>query len=345
VKIKKRRFGVLSTGEKVSLFTVSNGHMSFSATNYGCIITSILLPNQIGKKDDVTLGFSTLEGYISNPPYFGCLVGRYANRIADGSFSVGGKTYQLERNDNGNCLHSGTNGYHKMVWEAEPFKNTREAGIIFRRRSPSGEQGFPGNVDLRVTYSLNAENDLIIRYNAKTDAPTPISLTNHTYFNLAGPSAPNVLEQELQLFADRYVPVDSKAIPLGPIENVAGTPFDFRASKPIGRDLNKVPGGFDHNWEINRSGEGPSEVAVARDSATGRKLTVWSTQPGVQFYSGNFLNGIIGKNGVPYNKQAGFCLETQHFPDAPNRPEFPNSILIPGEKYSEQTIWHFDFES
>ncbi len=345
MKIKKSAFGTLSTGEKVKLFTVSNGNMSFSVTNFGCIITSILLPNKIGTKDDVTLGYSTLEGYIANPSYFGCLVGRFANRIGKASFSVGGEKYALDANDGGNCLHSGFNGYNKMVWKAEMFVNTREAGVIFRRTSPAGEQGFPGNVDLRVTYSLTRDNDIVIRYSAKTDEATPISLTNHAYFNLGGRFMDDVLGHELQLFADRYVPVDSQAIPLGPIEDVAGTPFDFRSPKPIGRDMEKVAGGFDHNWEINRSGEGPSQVAEAFEPVTGRKLTVWSTQPGVQFYSGNFLNGTPGKNGLPYNQHAGFCLETQHFPDAPNRPEFPNSVLLPGEKYSEQTIWHFDFEA
>lgn len=345
MKIKKRGFGTLSSGEKVSLFTVSNGKMSFSATNYGCIITSIMLPNRIGTQDDVVLGFSTLDGYVVNPPYFGCLVGRFANRIAKAEFDLGGKPYKLDANDNGNTLHSGFNGYHKMVWAAEEFENTREAGVMFRRTSRSGEQGFPGTVELRVTYSLTAENDIIIRYTAKTDEATPISLTNHTYFNLGGRFRKDVLAHELQLFADRYLPVDDKAIPLGTIEPVAKTPFDFRSPKPIGKDMKKVPGGFDHNWEINRSGEGPSQVAEVSDPETGRKLSVWSTQPGVQFYSGNFLNGEIGKNGLPYGKHAGFCLETQEFPDAPNRPEFPGCVLLPGDKYSEQTIWHFDYES
>lgn len=345
MKIKRRRFGTLATGQRADLYTVSNGNMSFSATNFGCIITSVLLPNRIGTLDDVVLGFSTLDGYIRNDPYFGCLVGRYANRIAGAKFMLGGKTLQLEANDGPNCLHSGRNGYHKMLWDAEPFKNTREAGITFRRTSPSGEQGFPGTVDLRVTYSLTSENDIIIRYMAKTDEATPISLTNHTYFNLGGTFSPHILDHELQLFADRYVPVDSKAIPSGGLLDVAGTPFDFRSPKAIGRDMEKVSGGFDHNWEINRSGEGPSPVAEVRDPQTGRRLSVWSTQPGVQFYSGNFLNGTLGKLGVFYGKHSGFCLETQEFPDAPNQADFPSSILLPGDRYSEQTIWHFDFES
>jgi aldose 1-epimerase len=344
MKIKKKSFGVLSSGEKVSLFTVSNGEMSFSVTNYGCAITSIKVPSAKGKVDDVVLGYSTLDGYVKNGPFLGCLVGRFANRISNAAFSIGGVTYKLTDNEGGNCLHGGKPGYHKMVWSAEAFSNTREAGVLFRRTSEDGEQGFPGTVDFRVSYSLTSENDIIIRYNAKTDAPTPINLTNHTYFNLAGHDSGNVLDHQVQLFCDRYVPVDSHAIPSGEILDVAGTPFDFRSPKAIGKDIDAVPGGYDHNWEINRAGDGPSPVAGVFDPSSGRALTVYSTQPGVQFYTGNFLNNEVGKNGELYGKNAGFCLETQHFPDSPNRREFPDCILLPGDQYRQQTIWHFDFE-
>ncbi len=344
MKIKEKTFGVLSNGKKALLFTVSNGNMSFSVTNYGCIITSIVVPSQKGKKDDIALGYSTLDGYIRNGPFFGALVGRYANRISNASFSLTGNRYELTKNENTTCLHGGKPGYHKMIWNAESFSNTRESGVLFRRTSKDGEQGFPGNLDMKISYSLTAENDIIIRYNAKTDAPTPVNLTNHTYFNLAGHDSGNVLDHQVQLFCDRYVPVDAHAIPSGEILDVAGTPFDFRSPKAIGKDIDGIPGGFDHNWEINRAGAGPNPVAGVFDPSSGRTLTVYSTQPGVQFYTGNFLAGEIGKNGESYGKNAGFCLETQHFPDSPNRPEFPDSILLPGDHYRQQTIWHFDFE-
>lgn len=344
MKIKKRAFGVLSNGQKASIFTISNKKMSFSVTNYGCTITSINLPSENGRMDDIVLGYSTLDGYTRNPCFFGCLVGRFANRISNASFELTGKTWHLEANEGANCLHSGKHGYHKIVWDAKPFCSTHEAGVVFTRTSPAGEQGFPGNLDLQVTLSLTSENDIRIKYRARTDEPTPVNLTNHTYFNLAGHDSGSVLDHQVQLFADRYVPVDAKSIPSGEILDVAGTPFDFRSPKSIGKDIESVKGGFDHNWEINRAGDALNPVAGVFEPKTHRSLTVYSTQPGVQFYTGNFLNGEICKNGEPYVKNQGFCLETQHFPDSPNRPEFPNSILLPNDQYRHDTVWHFDFE-
>ena len=343
MKIRKRTFGILSNGRKVSLFTISNRNMSFSVTNYGCIITSIMVPDQQGKSEDIALGYSTLESYIANPVFFGCLVGRFANRIAGGTFSLAGKEYALDKNDNGNCLHSGSRGYHRMVWKAKPFSNRKESGVVFYRKSPDGEQGFPGTLDMKIKYALTSNNDIVISYTAKTDAPTPVNLTNHTYFNLGGHDSGSILGQTVQLFADRYVPVDGKAIPTGEILDVAGTPFDFRSPKEIGKDIEAVPGGYDHNWEINRAGDTPNPVAGVYDPVSGRAMTVYSTQPGVQFYTGNFLSGVAGKNGAVYDKNAAFCLETQHFPDSPNQPSFPDSILLPGDRYRHETIWHFDF--
>lgn len=344
MKIKKRFFGSLSTGQKISLFTISNNQMSFSVTNYGCIITSILLPSANGQMDDIALGYSTFEKYTDNKPYFGCLIGRCANRISDASFNLGGTKFTLDANDSGNCLHSGKNGYHKMVWDAKPFSNTQESGVMFRRLSPSGEQGFPGNLEIRVSYSLTVKNDIIIRYSAKTDVPTPVNLTNHVYFNLAGNDSGTILDHQLQLFADRYVPVNSKGIPTGEISEASGTPFDFRLPKTIKKDISSVHGGYDHTWEINRAGDALNPVAGVYEPVSGRSLTVYSTQPGVHFYTGNFLENEPGKNGGVYTKHSGFCLETQHFPDSPNRIEFPDSILLPGDPYRHQTIWHFDFE-
>jgi len=344
MKIKKRPFGVLSSGQKVSLFTISNKKMSFSVTNYGCTITSIMVPGNDGEIDDVALGYSTLEGYVHNPVFFGCLVGRYANRIAKASFSLAGKTYALTKNDGDNCLHSGRPGYHKMVWDAETFCNPKEAGVSFRRFSPDGEQGFPGDLDLKVSYSLTASNEIVIRYSARSSAPTPVNLTNHTYFNLAGAGSGTVLDHRVQLFADRYVPVNKEAIPTGTTAEVAGTPFDFRVPKEIGKEIDAVPGGYDHNWAVNPSSDGLNPVAGVYEPKSGRSLTVYSTQPGVQFYTGNFLAGEKGKNGDLYNKNYGFCLETQHFPDSPNRKDFPDSILVPGDRYNQETVWRFDFE-
>ena len=343
MKIKKKTFGVLSSGQKVSLYTISNKQMSFSVTNYGCCITSIMLPSEQGEEDDIVLGYSTLEGYIKNPVFFGCLVGRFANRIAGGTFNLAGNQYDLTKNDSGNCLHSGNPGYHKMLWKAKPFCNLKEAGIVFSRISPDGEQGFPGELDISVTYSLTVNNDIAITYSAKTDTPTPINFTNHTYFNLGGHDSGTILDHTVQLFADRYVPVDSQSIPLGDIADVVGTPFDFTSPKKIARDIEAVPGGFDHTWEVNNSGNLPNPVANVYDSASNRSLTVFSTQPGVQFYTGNHLVKEEGKNGFIYEKQTGLCLETQHFPDSPNQSEFPDSILFPGDHYRQQTIWHFDF--
>lgn len=343
MKISKRTFGVLSDGQEAFLYTISNREMSFSVTNYGCCITSIMVPSDNGRKDDVALGFSTLDGYIKNSVFFGCIVGRFANRIAGGTFTIDDTNYSLEKNDNGNCLHSGTPGYHKMLWKAKPFCKGKVAGVVFSRMSPDGEQGFPGEVDLTVTYSLTTNNDIFLNYSAQTDTPTPINLTNHTYFNLNGHDSGSILGHTVQLFADRYVPVDTDSIPLGKTAEVDGTPFDFRTPKKIARDIESVPGGFDHTWEITPSGELLSPVAGVFEPVSNRSLTVYSTQPGVQFYTGNHLVKEEGKNGFVYTKQTGLCLETQHFPDSPNQAEFPNAILLPGELYEQQTIWHFDF--
>ncbi len=344
MKIRKRPFGTLSSGQKTVLYTISNNEMSISVTNYGCIITSIMVPGLNGQNTDIVLGYPTIEKYTDNVPYFGCLVGRFANRLADAKFTIAGETYQLTANNGANCLHGGKPGYHKMVWKAEPFNNSKEAGVMFRRTSPAGEQGFPGNLDMRVSYSLTSGNDIIIRYSAKTDAPTPVNLTNHSYFNLAGHDSGTVLDHQVQLFADRYVPVNANAIPTGEILDVAGTPFDFRTPKDIGRDIADVPGGFDHNWEINRAGDSLNPVAGVYEPVSGCSLTVYSTQPGVQFYTANFLDNELGKDGERYVKNSGFCLETQHFPDSPNQRDFPDSILLPGDQYRQETIWHFDFE-
>lgn len=344
MKIKKRTFGVLANGRKVSLFTVSNGSMSFSVTDYGCVITSIELKSEGGKTVDVALGYSTFEGYVRNPLFFGALVGRYANRISGASFSLDGLEYSLTKNDNGNCLHGGNPGWHKVLWNPDVFKKQDEAGIVFTRVSCAGEQGFPGNCSVRVMYSLTSDNEIVIRYSARSDAATPFNLTNHTYFNLAGHDSGSILNHRMQLFCDNYVPVSETAIPLGGVSPVEGTPFDFRTPKRIGDEIDMVPGGYDHNWVVNESGnEDLRPVASVYEPETRRSLTVKSTQPGVQFYAGNFISDEAGKNGCVYGKRSGFCLESQHFPDSPNRPEFPDCILRPENRYVHKTVWKFDF--
>ena len=341
MKIKKRTFGVLSNGEKASLFTIYNGEMSFSVTNYGCCITSVLLGRQ--NPVDAVLGYSTLEGYIKNPCHFGALIGRYANRIAGASFSLDGKEYPLTDNDSGNCLHGGKPGWHKLLWEADIFKKQNEAGVVFARLSPAGEQGFPGNCSVRVMYSLTVDNEIVLRYYVRSDAPTPVNLTNHTYFNLAGEDSGSILDHSLQIFADSYTPVDSAAIPTGGAAAVEGTPFDFRSPKRIGDEIDAVPGGYDHNWVVRQTDVRVNPVAVLRDNVSGRTLSVSSTQPGVQFYAGNFIDNEHGKNGFVYTKRSGLCLETQHFPDSPHNADFPDCILRPGEPYRQKTIWKFGF--
>ena len=341
MEIKKRTFGVLSNGKKASLFTLSNGEMAFSVTNYGCIITSVLVGCQAPV--DVVLGYSTLEGYIKNPYFFGAIIGRYANRIAGASFALDGKEYRLTDNDGGNCLHGGKPGWHKMLWEASAFKERDEAGVVFTRLSPAGEQGFPGACFTRVAYSLTACNEIVLRYYARSDAPTPVNLTNHTYFNLAGEDSGTILDHRLQIFADSYTPVDSAAIPTGGAAAVAGTPFDFRSPKRIGDEVDAVPGGYDHNWVVRQKDEGMNPVAVLSDPASGRTLSISSTQPGVQFYAGNFIDREPGKNGFVYAKRSGLCLETQHFPDSPHNPDFPDCVLRPEESYRQKTVWKFGF--
>ena len=341
MKIKKRVFGTLSNGKKASIFTVSNGEMAFSVTDYGCIITSV----RLGRENpvDVVLGYSTLEGYIKNPLYFGALIGRYANRVAGASFSLDGKEYRLTDNDSGNCLHGGKPGWHKLLWDADIFKKQNEAGVVFTRISPAGEQGFPGACSVRVMYSLTDDNEIVLRYYARSDAPTPFNLTNHTYFNLAGEDSGTILDHSLRLFADSYTPVDSLAIPTGEVAAVQGTPFDFRSPKRIGDEIDAVPGGYDHNWVVNKSDLQMSPVAFLRDPLSDRTLSIASTQPGVQFYAGNFIDNESGKNGFVYVKRGGLCLETQHFPDSPHRNDFPDCILRPEKPYRHKTIWKFGF--
>lgn len=332
-------------GEAVQIFTFRNVHgMEVRATNYGGIITHLMVPDEDGRLGDIVLGYDSLAGYLEASPYFGSIVGRYGNRIAGASFVVDGETFDVARNDGPNHLHGGIKGFDKVVWNAEPFDRENERGVVFTYTSPDGEEGYPGTLRTRVTYTLTDKNEIIFDYHATTDKATPINLTQHSYFNLA--ESGNILDHMLMINADRFTPVDSTLIPTGELRSVDGTPFDFRESTPIGERIEQDEEqlafgiGYDHNYVLN--GEGLKLAARVVEPTSGRVMEVRTTEPGVQFYSGNFLDGsITGKGEIVYEHRNGFCLETQHFPDSPNQPAFPTTILRPGETYESRTVYVF----
>ena len=342
-------FGSLPDGTALELFTFRNASgMEVSVTNYGGIITSLKVPDRNGELGDITLGYESIDGYLRSSPYFGALIGRYGNRIGNAQFTLDGTTYKLPANDGPNTLHGGVKGFDKVVWNAEPFEREGERGVVFTYTSPDGEEGFPGTLQARVTYTLTDKNELAFDYHATTDKPTVVNLTQHAYFNLAGDGSGDILGHELTINADRYTPVDKNLIPTGELASVAGTPFDFRTKNTIGARINddhpqlKAGGGYDHNFVLNRSGDGLVLAARVEEPKTGRVMEVHTTEPGLQFYSGNFLDGsITGKQGHVYAHRTGFCLETQHFPDSPNKPSFPSTTLRPGEEYSSRTVYTF----
>ena len=342
--VTRAAFGTAS-GQPVELFTLRNANgIDIKATNYGGIITSIVTPDRSGRPGDIVLGFDTLDAYLKDPPYFGAVVGRYGNRIAKGRFTLDGKTYTLAVNNGPNHLHGGLKGFDKVVWSAAPLAG--KIGVVFSRRSPDGEEGYPGNLDVRITYELTERNELVIDYHATTDKATPVNVTQHSYFNLAG--AGDILGHQLMIEAERYTPVDSTLIPTGELAPVQGTPFDFRTPTAIGARIGqsdeqlKNGGGYDHNWVLSRKGPGRQVAARVTDPKSGRTLEVSTTEPGLQFYTGNFLDGTLtGKGGWVYQRRNAFCLETQHFPDSPNQPKFPSTILRPGASYDSQTMFRF----
>lgn len=337
----KESFGTID-GKPVYLYTLKNtSGMEVKVTNYGAIITSIIVPDRNGKMGDIVLGFDSLSGYTAANPYFGALVGRYANRIAKGKFVLDGREYTLAVNDGPNHLHGGIKGFNKVVWEGKEFSDTTRAGITLTYLSKDNEEGYPGNLQVTVTYSLDNHNQLTTVIEAVTDKATPVNLCNHTYFNLSEADT-NILGHEVILKATRYTEVDANLIPTGQLPDVAGTAMDFTTAHPIGERIAEVPGGYDHNYVLDKKSGEMGFAANVFDPRTGRGLIVMTTQPGVQFYTGNFLDGTItGKGGKVYEKHYGFCLETQHFPDSPNQPSFPNTMLKPGEKYQETTVWQF----
>ena len=312
--------------------------------NYGATVTQILVPDKKGEMGDVVLGFDSLSGYLqSNNPYFGCIVGRYANRIANARFTLDGKEYTLAANNNGNTLHGGLKGFDKGIWKLKGKEvNDKHGDLEFQYHSKDGEEGYPGNLEVTVAYSLLPANELKIDYIATTDKPTPVNLTNHSYFNLSAGIDSSILDHELMLKADKYTPVNDQLIPTGIIDPVKGTAMDFTAAKKIGKEIAQVDGGYDHNWVLSRTGNGADLIGTLYHAPSGRFMEVFTTEPGVQFYSGNFLDGsLTGKSGKKYVKHAGLCLETQHYPDSPNQPAFSNTILKPGDVYHQTTIYKF----
>jgi aldose 1-epimerase len=343
MKITKKIFGVLSSGKKAYLYTLKAGDMSLSLTTLGAHWVSLFMPSRSGRKDDVLLGYSTLEGYTRNKPYIGATIGRFGNRIGDGRFSLQGKEYSLHKNDGPHSLHGGRRGFDKLLWKAESYEEKGGVFVRFELVSPDGDEGYPGNLKAAVSYGLTKSNELIADYQAKVDASCPVNLTNHAYFNLAGEGAGDILSHYALLHASSYVAVDENLIPTGVLAPVQNTPFDFRTAKPVNRDLAAAGGGYDHCFVVDGESGTLRPCAEVTERRSGRIMRVFTTQPGVQFYTGNFLDGVIGKAGSVYGKHSGFCLETQHFPDSPNRKEFPQAIFGPDEDYHEKALFSFDW--
>lgn len=353
MSIQVRPFGKTPDGQDVELYSLTNSKgMQADIITYGGIVTSLYVPDRQGKlvpkgRADVVLGYDNLGDYIKNNPYFGCIVGRYGNRIAKGTFTLDGTQYTLATNDGQNHLHGGNKGFDKVIWKAEMVQSENEVGIKLSYLSKDGEEGYPGNLSCTVTYTLTENNELKIDYEATTDKPTVCNLTHHSYFNFTGCER-DILGHELMLNADRFTPVDAGLIPTGQLQSVKDTVMDFTKQTPIGDRIDsdyeqiKFAGGYDHNWVLNRKDEGLALAARVYEPTTARMMEVYTTEPGIQFYSGNFLDGTItGKEGKVYKKRYGFCLEAQHYPDSPNKPNFPSTVLRPGQKYKTTTIYRF----
>ncbi|MDD5577774.1 MAG: galactose mutarotase [Methylobacter sp.] len=348
--IQKQYFGSTHDGQVVDCYTLTNPNgLEAHIMTYGGILVSLRIPDRHGELADIVLGFDSLAPYLAEHPYFGALIGRYANRIAHGRFRLDNREYQLACNNGPNHLHGGIAGFNKKVWQADTELSGEDAQLKLSCKSPDKEEGYPANVNVEVSYTLTRRNELKLDYRASTDAPTIINLTSHAYFNLAGRG--DVLGHRLRLLADHYLPVDNTLIPTGEIAAVSGTPMDFRRVALIGENLQanaeseqlqRAAGGYDHTWVLNRDNNACELAAEVMEPVSGRHMQVYTTQPGIQFYSGNFLDGrLTGKKGQAYQKHAGFCLETQHFPDSPNHPSFPSTLLIPSETYRHTTIYQF----
>ncbi|MFD2526767.1 aldose epimerase family protein [Flavihumibacter stibioxidans] len=337
--IRKSSWGQ-ADGQPVDLYTLTNSKGTIvKITNYGGIITSFVTRDKNDSASSIVIGFDSIAQYLQSPPYFGAIIGRYGNRIGGGKFSIGDQSYTLARNNGENHLHGGVKGFDKVIWTAGPVVDSI-AALSLSYLSKDGEEGYPGNLQVTVKYTLTDNDELKIEYDATTDKPTPVNLTNHSYFNLTGDVQSTILDHQLQIDANGYTPVDSGLIPTGEIRAVAGTPFDFTSSHTIGSRIDSVEGGYDHNWVLNSKGASMQKVATLNDPVSGRYVEVFTTEPGLQFYSGNFLDGkFINHTGTAVKLRTALCLETQHFPDSPNKKDFPSTILEPGQKYHSETIY------
>ncbi|MGW0572079.1 MULTISPECIES: aldose epimerase family protein [Streptomyces] len=349
-ELVKELFGELSDGTKVHRWSLENGGTRLKVLSYGGIVQSLELPDGRGGHTNVSLGFDTAEAYETSSPYFGAIIGRYGNRIAKGRFSLDGEDHELPVNDGGHNLHGGPEGFDRRIWDVEGYESGSDVGLILRRTSPDGEMGYPGTLTVRVTYTLTARGDWRVDYEATTDRATVVNLTNHVYWNLAGEDGGSVHDHVLLVAASRYTPVDAGLVPTGELAEVAGTPFDFRTPKTLGADLRQddpqllYAKGIDHNMVLDKGlTERPEHIAHLREPVSGRTLKVATTEPGMQLYTGNFLDGtLVGTGGRAYRQGDAVCLETQHFPDSPNRPEFPSTVLRPGETYRSTTVHSFN---
>ena len=361
MKVESTPFGQTEKGEKVTRFVCTNQNgCVLELIDYGAIVLQLRVPDRQGRIANVNLGFESLDGYLQRHPYFGATVGRFCNRIAGGQFSLDGKTYTLAKNNGPNHLHGGVAGFDKQLWKAEPVKTSDAVGVRFSRQSPDGEEGYPGCVDVSVLYTLNNRNELLVDFTATTDQPTPLNLTNHNYWNLAGAGNGSILDHELEIAADQYVATNDQLIPTGKLNAVANTPLDFRMPHRLGERIRQIvadPVGYDHCYVLRPAADrqplpaaspaapNPNGAAALRfaarvtDRQSGRVMEVYTTQPGLQLYSGNFLDGSAGNGG--YKQYEGFCLETQHFPDSPNQPGFANTILKPGETFRQTSVFRF----
>jgi len=341
--IQKQEYGNTSEGQEITIYTLTNDNsVRAKLINYGAILVSLEVPDKSGDISDITLGYDDLKGYIDDSSYLGSTVGRYGNRIAKGIFRLGGEVYNLATNNGNNHLHGGITGFNKVVWTAEEIREEGVVGVKFMYLSRDGEEGYPGNLQITVKYRLNNKNELSIEYEAETDKTTVLNPTHHSYFNLAGQGERDVLDHIMMINADKYIVVDDELIPLGAYYPVSGTPMDFTGEVTIGKRINEVEGGYDHSYVLKKQGDDLTLAVRVHEPESGRVMEIFTTEPGLQFYSGNFLDGkISGKDGKKYHKHYGFCLEAQHFPDSPNIPEFPSTVLNPGEKYTQLTVHKF----
>lgn len=344
--LDKSKFESVADGKPTHLYVMTNSRgMEVCVTNYGGRIVSVMVPDKDGKLRDVVLGHDSIADYVNIDGNFGALIGRYGNRINQGRFKIGDIEYRLPQNNYGHCLHGGPKGFHHSVWDVAAVNDST---VVLTLASPDGEAGFPGNLDVKVVYSLMADNALKISYTARTDKPTIVNLTNHSYFNLSGDASKDVLDQYVQINADAFTPIDSTFMTTGEIRPVEGTPFDFRTPKPVGQDLDADDEqlrnglGYDHNMVLATGGDSTVVAASIYSPVSGIKMEVYTTEPGLQFYTGNFLDGkVVGKKGVAYPRRSAICMETQHFPDSPNKPDFPSVTLLPGETYHSMCVYKF----